>query len=155
RFRSIRSVCSFVLDEASFYDGLDVLGPLIKTPDRTGRKFGNFVLVLSQTGEELDKPEYKLIRRRFCMGRDREANAAEALKWGGFIASRGLVHDLVAETSPLDPSRNNLPVKGREGEGYFNDGTSKGKVRIYPVFREDRKRLSDTSTGQFIRYGEQ
>lgn len=155
RFDQLRTTSCFVLDEASFYDGLDVLTPLIKTPDRTGRKHGTFVLVLSQTGEELDKPEYKLIRRRICMGQDREANAAEALKWGGFIASRGLVHDLVAETSPLDPSRNNLPIKGREGEGYFNDGTSKGKVRVYPVFREDRKRLSDTSTGNFIRYGEQ
>lgn len=157
-FDQYRSVSAFVMDEASFYDGLDVLTPLIKTPDRTGRKFGTFVIVGSQTGEELSAPEYKLVRRRFCMGQDSIDNAREALAWAGFADTdgnvpRGLITELVTDTSPLDPNRGNLPAEGRAGECFFNDGTRKGKMKIYPELLTNRAKYANTTTDGFIRYG--
>lgn len=152
KFNQIKDICAFVLDEASFYDDLDVLGPLIKEPDRAGRKAKNLVIAGSQTGEEFNKPQYKLIRRRFCMGQDTPENAAEALSWAGFTPSPRLVEALIYETSPLDASRNNMPIPGREGECYFNDGTTKAKIKVLPIFREDRRRLATTRASEYIHY---
>lgn len=143
---------AFVLDEAHFLDGLDVLTPLIKRPDREGRKYGTFVLVGSQTGEELSTPEYKLIAKRFCMGQDNPANAIEALEWASFIASPGLVDDLVSNTSPLRRNRNNRPVEGRAGECFANLGSGKGKLRVFDIMRTDRRRIADTTASKFTRY---
>lgn len=156
-FDQHRDTSAFVMDEASFYEDLDVLTDLIKTPDRTGRKFGTFVLVGSQTGAELSAPQYKLVRRRICMGQDTLDNAREALEWAGFTNASGrvsdrLVHELVTDTSPLDPSNHNLPAAGRAGECFFNDGTRRGKIKIYPELRKDRERMADTRADRFIRY---
>ncbi|MGP9760824.1 ATP-binding protein [Corynebacterium sp. AOP12-C2-36] len=153
RFDNISGTKAFVLDEAHFLDGLDVLTQMIKEPDRTGRKHGTFVLVGSQLGEELNKPAYRLIRRKFCMGQDNHPNASEALDWADFLPSPGLVKDLVSNTSPLRRNRENRPVTGRAGECYFNDGSAKSKMKVFDQFRTDRRVVADTTASRYIRYG--
>lgn len=158
RFKEIPTACAFVLDEASFYEDLPVLSALIRKPDRTGRKFNNFVIAGSQTGSELSRPEYKLIRRRFAFGQDTLDNAREALDWAGFkdpvtgAVDPDLVDDLVTNTSPLDPENHNLPMVGRAGEAYYFDGSSRGKIQVYPEFRKELERVATTRSTDMIRY---
>jgi hypothetical protein len=151
-FDKTPGVAAFVLDEASFFDGLDVLSQMIEEPDRKGRKNKKLVIVGSQTGEELSKPEYKLIRRKFCFGQDTTANAVEALTWADFVASPGLVTNLVSDTSPLRHDRNNRPQRGRAGEAFLNDGAARGKIRVFDQMRSDRRAISDTTASRYIRY---
>lgn len=148
---------AFVADEAWFLEDLDVLTQLVKEPDRTGRKKANFVIVGSQTGAELSKPEYKLIRRRVCMAQDSLANAKEALAWAGFGNKDGevpesLAVELATDTSPLDSGNENRTEPGREGEAFFNDGTRKAKIKVYPELRADRAQAADTTGGRWQRY---
>ena len=151
-FEGIKSTGAFVGDEMSFYRGLQVLKPLIQDQDRTGRKFGKFVMAGSQTDMEFRDDEYKLVRKRVVMGQEKHDNAVGSLDWADFDTSQYMVRELVENTSPLDPDRNNLPMKGRAGEAFFNDGVSKGKIRVLPQLQADIERLSDTSTSKFIRY---
>lgn len=151
-FEGIKSTGAFVGDEMSFYRGLSVLKPLIQDQDRTGRKFGKFVMAGSQTDEEFRDDEYKLVRKRVVMGQEKNDNAVGSLGWADFDTSQFMVRELVENTSPLDPDRNNLPMQGRAGEAFFNDGVGKGKIRVLPQFQADIERLSDTSTSKFIRY---
>lgn len=153
-FEGIKSTGAFVGDEMSFYRGLSVLKPLIQDQDRTGRKFGKFVMAGSQTDDEFRDEEYKLVRKRVVMGQEKNDNAVGSLDWADFDTSPYMVRELVENTSPLDPDRNNLPMKGRAGEAFFNDGVGKGKIRVLPQFQSDIERLSDTSTSKFIRYSD-
>ncbi len=151
-FEGIKSTGAFVGDEMSFYRGLSVLKPLIQDQDRTGRKFGKFVMAGSQTDDEFRDDEYKLVRKRVVMGQEKNDNAMGSLDWADFDTSPSMVHELVDNTSPLDPDNNNLPMKGRAGEAFFNDGVSKGKIRVLPQLQSSIERLADTSTSKFIRY---
>lgn len=151
-FEGIKSTGAFVGDEMSFYRGLSVLKPLIQDQDRTGRKFGKFVMAGSQTDDEFRDEEYKLVRKRVVMGQEKNDNAVGSLDWADFDTSPYMVRELVENTSPLDPDRNNLPMKGRAGEAFFNDGVSKGKIRVLPQFQAEIERLADTTTSKFIRY---
>lgn len=154
-FEGIKSTGAFVGDEMSFYRGLSVLKPLIQDQDRTGRKFGKFVMAGSQTDDEFRDEEYKLVRKRVVMGQEKNDNAVGSLDWADFDTSPYMVRELVENTSPLDPDRNNLPMKGRAGEAFFNDGVSKGKIRVLPQFQAEIERLADTTTSKFIRYTDQ
>lgn len=151
-FEGIKSTGAFVGDEMSFYRGLSVLKPLIQDQDRTGRKFGKFVMAGSQTDDEFRDDEYKLVRKRVVMGQEKNDNAMGSLDWADFDTSPSMVRELVDNTSPLDPDNNNLPMKGRAGEAFFNDGVSKGKIRVLPQLQSSIERLADTSTSKFIRY---
>lgn len=151
-FEGIKSTGAFVGDEMSFYRGLSVLKPLIQDQDRTGRKFGKFVMAGSQTDDEFRDDEYKLVRKRVVMGQEKNDNAMGSLDWADFDTSPTMVRELVDNTSPLDPDNNNLPMKGRAGEAFFNDGVSKGKIRVLPQLQPSIERLADTSTSKFIRY---
>lgn len=151
-FEGIKSTGAFVGDEMSFYRGLSVLKPLIQDQDRTGRKFGKFVMAGSQTDDEFRDDEYKLVRKRVVMGQEKNDNAVGSLDWADFDTSPSMVRELVDNTSPLDPDNNNLPMKGRAGEAFFNDGVSKGKIRVLPQLQSSIERLADTSTSKFIRY---
>ena len=151
-FERIKSTGAFVGDEMSFYRGLQVLKPLIQDADRTGRKFGKFVMAGSQTDGEFRDDEYKLVRKRIVMGQERKDNAFGCLEWADFDTSDYMIRELVENTSPLDPNENNLPMRGRAGEAFFNDGVGKGKIRVLPQMQERIERLADTSTSKFIRW---
>ena len=153
-FEGIKSTGAFVGDEMSFYRGLSVLKPLIQDQDRTGRKFGKFVMAGSQTDDEFRDEEYKLVRKRVVMAQEKHDNAVGSLDWADFDTSPYMVRELTENTSPPDPERNNLPMKGRAGEAFFNDGVGKGKIRVLPQFQADIERLADTSTSKFIRYSD-
>ena len=153
RFATISGPCCFVGDEMSFYEGLGVLSDLIKTPDRTGRKFGNFVIAGSQLADEMNTEEYALIRKRFAMRQEKERNSVAALEWADFPPTSDLTNEHMTDTSPLDPDQNNMPMKGREGEGYYNDGTRRARIKIISGSVGDRERLADTTSSRMIRHG--
>lgn len=156
RFEDVRESCVFVGDEMKFYEGLGVLKPLIQDYDRTGRKVGNFVLAGSQTSGEMESDEYGLIRKRLAFGQEKRINSEGALLWADFEPTPALIHEHLHDTSPLDPENNNLPMEGREGECYFNDGTSLGRLRTLPQLSDARAQKADTRTEHFERFqGEQ
>lgn len=152
-FDRIKSTAAFIGDEMSFYDGHHgVLKPLMQDKDRAGRKFGKFIIAGSQTAKEFMSDEYRLVRKRIALGQEKADNSIEALGWADFPTDSHMVDQHLYDTSPLDPDTDKLPKAGREGEGYFNDGVDKGRIRILPHFRSDRARASDTRTTTFQRY---
>ena len=154
KFDKVSETGVFVGDEMSFYADSEVLRPLIQDQDRAGRKVKKFVMAGSQTAAEFTSPEYKLVRNRIVMGQEREDNSREALAYAEFDASNeALVRQHIKDTSPLDPENNNRPKRGREGEGYFNDGISKARVKFLPQFLSQRSRRADTTAGRYQRYG--
>lgn len=150
RFDRIAGACAFVGDEMSFLEGLEVLNDLVKTPDRTGRKVGNFVIAGSQTATEMGAGEYALIRRRFVMRQDNQVNAVGALTWADLPATSTMVDKLINETCPLDQNTKR-PIPGREGEAYFFDGTRHARIKIMDQGTTERRVLSDTTSSRMIR----
>jgi energy-coupling factor transporter ATP-binding protein EcfA2 len=152
RFSQIKGACAFIGDELHFLDGNDrVLDTLIRTPDRTGRKDGNFVIGGSQLAGDFGS-QYDMIKRKFALRQETEPNAVEALEWVGAPATNFLTDRMLNDTSPPDPDDNNRPTKGREGEGWYNDGNGNLiRVKIPDHMREDRKRMSDTTSSRMIR----
>lgn len=155
--QSRTSVCAFVGDEMSFFDGLDVLNPLIKDVDRKGRKSRRFVVAGSQLAEDIsNNGAYALINKRIALRQESYPNAVDALAWAGFDTPEWMVEDLMYNTSPLDPDRENMPVPGRGGECYAALGGSRGrgKIRILPHMLPARAKLSDTRSSKYIRLGD-
>lgn len=151
-FERTKKVGFFIGEEMSFYDDQPVLVPLIKDQDRAGRKHAKGVMVGSQTADEFLKDEYALVRNRFVMGQEKNGNAELALAQADFPVYSNYVSQLVHDTSPPDPDRNNLPKKGREGEGFFNNGFSRGRIKVLPQLVPERSRRADTSSKNYIRY---
>lgn len=151
RVRGVPAV--FFMDEAKTYEDLDVLTPLISEPDRKGRKHGQWVVVGSQVGADFNGPEYKLIRRRFCMGQDNETNAREALLWAGLPATDDMVSELVTGTSPLDPETGK-PMAGRAGECFVRDNVSPARLRVYPHWDPRIRTLANTKSNEYVRYSD-
>lgn len=153
KFDQVSETGVFVGDEMSFYADSEVLRPLIQDQDRAGRKVKKFVMAGSQTAEEFMSPEYKLVRNRIVMGQERVDNSREALAYADFDPNNErLVQQHIKDTSPLDPEHNNRPKRGREGEGYFNDGMSKARVKFLPQFLTHRSTRADTTAGRYQRY---
>lgn len=151
-FSQIKGACAFFGDELHFLDGNDrVLDRLVRTPDRTGRKDGNFVVGGSQLASDFGS-QYDMIKRKFTMRQETLDNAVDALEWAEIPATDFLVDRMLTDTSPPDPDDNNRPTKGREGEGWFNDGNGNiARVKVLPHLRADRSRMSDTTSSNMIR----
>lgn len=154
-FSQIKGACAFFGDELHFLDGNDrVLDKLVRTPDRTGRKDGNFVVGGSQLAADFGS-QYDMIKRKFTMRQETYDNAVDALEWAEIPATDFLVDRMLTDTSPPDPDDNNRPTKGREGEGWFNDGSGNiARIKVLPHLREDRGRMSDTTSSVMIRASE-
>lgn len=154
-FSQIEGSCAFFGDELHFLDGNDrVLDRLIRTPDRTGRKDGNFIVGGSQLASDFGS-QYDMVKRRFVLRQEKSENAIEALEWGEIPSTEFLVRRLLEETSPLDPRGDNVPMVGREGEGWYNDGAGNiARVQVLAHLRGDRARMSDTTSGRMIRASE-
>lgn len=152
QFSRVEGACAFIGDELHFLDGNDrVLDTLIRTPDRTGRKDGNFVIGGSQLAGDFGS-QYDMIKRKFAMRQETEPNAREALEWVGTPVTDFLTDRMLNDTSPPDPDDNNRPTKGREGEGWYNDGNGNIiRVKVLDHMRDDRRRMSDTTSSRMIR----
>lgn len=155
RFSHIKGACAFFGDELHFLDGNDrVLDRLIRTPDRTGRKDGNFIVGGSQLASDFGS-QYDMIKRKFALRQETRDNAVEALEWAEVPATDYLVAKMLEDTSPPDPDNNNMPMRGREGEGWFNDGSGNIiRIKVLPHMREDRGRMADTTSSRMIRASE-
>ena len=154
-FSQIKGACAFFGDELHFLDGNDrVLDRLIRTPDRTGRKDGNFIVGGSQLAGDFGS-QYDMIKRKFILRQETKANAMEALEWAEVPATEYLTSKMLEDTSPPDPDDNNMPTKGREGEGWFNDGSGNiCRIKILPHMRPDRGRMADTTSSRMVRASE-
>lgn len=154
-FSQIKGACAFFGDELHFLDGNDrVLDRLIRTPDRTGRKDGNFVVGGSQLASDFGS-QYDMIKRKFIMRQETTANSEDALDWAEIPVTDFLVDRMLTDTSPPDPDDNNRPTRGREGEGWFNDGSGNiSRVKVLPHLRSDRARMSDTTSSRMVRASE-
>lgn len=152
RFSQIVGSCAFFGDELHFLDGNDrVLDRLIRTPDRTGRKDGNFIVGGSQLASDFGS-QYDMIKRKFILRQETYPNAVEALEWADVPATEYLISRMLEDTSPPDPDDNNMPTRGREGEGWFNDGSGNiARVKVLQHLRADRGRMADTTSSRMIR----
>lgn len=155
RFSQIKGACAFFGDELHFLDGNDrVLDRLIRTPDRTGRKDGNFVVAGSQLASDFGS-QYDLIKRKFTLRQETRDNAIEALGWAEVPPTEYQVSRMLEDTSPPDPEHNNMPMLGREGEGWYNDGNGNIiRVKILPHLRADRGLRADTTSSRMVRANE-
>ena len=154
-FSQIKGACAFFGDELHFLDGNDrVLDRLIRTPDRTGRKDGNFIVGGSQLASDFGS-QYDMIKRKFILRQETRDNAIDALEWAEVPSTEFLVSRMLEDTSPPDPNENNMPTRGREGEGWFNDGSGNiARIKVLPHLRSDRGRMADTTSSRMVRASE-
>ncbi len=151
RFALIRGTCVFFGDEISFLKGNeDVVELLIRSPDRTGRKDRNFVVVASQHAEDFDH-NYAMIEKRAALRQPVVSNAKAALTYLDMPTLDSLVTMLTTQTSPPDPDNNNLPRAGRQGEGWWNDGINTVRVQFLPILSTALARFADTTSSRMIR----
>lgn len=151
RFAQIRGTCVLFGDEISFLKGNeDVVELLIRSPDRTGRKDQNFVVVASQHAEDFDH-NYAMIEKRAALRQPVATNARAALEYLDMPTLDSLVDMMTTQTSPPDPDNNNLPRAGRQGEGWWNDGTNTVRVQFLPIVAAALARYADTTSSRMIR----
>ncbi|MFA5707529.1 AAA family ATPase [Mycolicibacterium sp.] len=152
RFGMIRGTCVFFGDEISFLKGNeDVVELLIRSPDRTGRKDGNFIVAASQHAEDFDH-NYAMIEKKAALRQRVAANARAALEHMDMPVLDSLVDMMVTQTSPPDPDNNNLPRAGRYGEGWWNDGNNNiVRVQYLPILSTALARFADTTSSKMIR----
>lgn len=151
-FTQYRGICGLFADELSVLDGSTVLEDLIKTPDRGGRKEGNFVVVANQDARGYDGENFAMIKKKMILKQDTKANASAAFNWADIPATDRLMNRMLTDTTPFDKNNNNMPVAGREGEGWYNDGFGNiARIQTIPVISERRRRYADTTSSKMIR----
>lgn len=150
RFNSIKEPCVLIGDEMHFQKGSDVLLELVERPDRVGRRANNWFIAGAQLAQDYDE-HYALVKRKTLLGQETRDNAAAALAYGDLPPTERLVHTMVSETSPLDPDNNNMPLEGRAGEGWHNDGANIGRIQVLPMLLAHRRRFADTTASRIIR----
>lgn len=154
RFAQIRGTCVFFGDEISFLKGNeDVVELLIRSPDRTGRKDSNFVVVGSQHADDFDE-NYAMIEKKVALRQPVKANAEAALRYMDMPATDSLLTEMQHRISPPDPDNNNLPRPGRQGEGWWNDGINTVRVQFLPIPGAELARYADTTSSRMIRESE-
>lgn len=150
RFAQIRGTCVFFGDEISFLKGNeDVVELLIRSPDRTGRKDRNFVVVASQHAEDFDD-NYAMIEKRAALRQPVVANAKAALEYMDLPVLDSLVDMMTTQTSPPDPETG-LTRSGRHGEGWWNDGYTTVRMQFLPILSTVLARFADTTSSRMIR----
>lgn len=152
RFGQIRGTCVFFADEISFLKGNeDVVELLVRSPDRTGRKDGNFIVAASQHAEDFDA-NYAMIEKKAALRQKVVANARSSLAYMDMPVLDSLVDMMVSQTSPPDPDNNNLTRAGRYGEGWWNDGNNNiVRVQFLPILLTALERYADTTSSKMIR----
>jgi hypothetical protein len=153
RFSQIRGTCVFFGDEISFLKGNeDVVEQLVRSPDRTGRKDGNFIVAASQHPDDFDH-NYAMIEKKAAFRQPVPDNARKAIEFTGMPVLDSLVDMMVTQTSPPDPdSDDNMPRPGRYGEGWWNDGRNNiVRVQFLPILSTHLARFADTTTSKMIR----
>lgn len=148
RFNDVPRPCMFGADELKFLKDSPVLSILVEQPDRQGRKAGNFVVAAAQLAQDFDSST-SMIHRRAIGRQEKRENAAAAAILADLPPTDSLVNRIM-EASPLDPDTR-LPVAGREGEGWYNDGVAAGELRWLGHLLPRRRRYSDTTSSRRIR----
>ena len=151
RFDQISDVCVFACDEfAEFKDNKVVTDKMIARTDRMGRKERNWILAGSQLPHHLDE-NFDLVKKRIILKQEKNDNARKAFEWVDMDPTPQLLDTMVTDTSPVDPSTNRTE-RGREGEGWFNDGNGNVcPIKILDHLLPDRSRVADTTSTNMIR----
>lgn len=151
RFSQIRGTCVFFADEISFLKGNeDVVELLIRSPDRIGRKDGNFIAAGSQHADDYDE-NYAMIEKKGALGQKTRENAIAALTHMDMPVLDSLIDMMVNKTSPPDPDNPKIVRAGRHGEGWWNDGTITVRCQYFPIISAILARFADTTSSQMIR----
>lgn len=152
RFGKIRGTCVAFLDETSFLKGNeDVVELLVRSPDRTGRKDGNFIVAGSQHADDFDH-NYAMIEKKAALRQKTTYNARTAIEYAGMPVLDSLVDMMMSQTSPPDPDNNNMTRAGRYGEGWWNDGNNNiARVQFLPILSPELARFADTTSSKMIR----
>ncbi|MBM4574892.1 hypothetical protein GS896_25305 [Rhodococcus hoagii] len=154
-FSLTRDPSGFFADEVSFQAETNVLDDLVKTPDRVGRKARNFVVAGSQLAKDLQDGNYDLIKKKIVFRQENRENAISALAWLGIPPTEVMVEKLTSDTSPGDKKNQNRPIRGREGEGWFADGSgSIVRIKTLPQMLAQRHRFANTTASEMIRFDE-
>ncbi|TQC45050.1 hypothetical protein EEB14_33975 [Rhodococcus sp. WS4] len=152
QFSITRGLCGFFGDEMSFLEGSTVPEKMIKTPDRTGRKDQKFIVATSQIPKDFNDGNYDLIKKKLILKQETRANAIDAFTWADIPATEKMIERMLTDTSPMDPNNNNMPIPGREGEGWYNDGHgSIVRVKTLGQITKARRRYADTTSSKMIR----
>ena len=151
RFDQISDVCVFACDEfAEFKDNKVVTDKMIARTDRMGRKERNWILAGSQLPHHLDE-NFDLVKKRIILKQEKHDNAQKAFEWVDMDPTPQLIDTMISDTSPIDPSTNRTE-RGREGEGWFNDGNGNVcPIKILDHLLPDRSRVADTTSTNMIR----
>lgn len=151
RFDQIPDVCVFACDEfAEFKDNKSVTDKMIARTDRMGRKERNWILAGSQLPYHLDE-NFDLVKKRIILKQEKNDNAQKAFEWVDMTPTPQLIDTMTTDTSPVDPSTNRTE-RGREGEGWFNDGNGNVcPIKILDHLLPDRSRVADTTSTNMIR----
>ncbi|MDB2199827.1 AAA family ATPase [Mycobacteroides abscessus] len=151
RFSQIRGTCVFFADEISFLKGNeDVVELLIRSPDRIGRKDGNFLAAGSQHADDYDE-NYAMIEKKGALGQKTRENAIAALSHIDMPVLDSLIDMIINQTSPPDPDNPKIVRAGRHGEGWWNDGTITVRCQYFPILSAVLARFADTTTSRMIR----
>lgn len=144
-------LCALVADEVAFWEESKAMTEMIGEPDKTGRKDRNIVIAGGQLADYFNNPAFAQVRKKVMLRQDRRVNAQNALVWGDIPPTEKLVTRMVNDTSPSDPDRHNLPVLGREGEGWFNDGYGGiARIQTLPMITSAGRRYADTTSSRMI-----
>lgn len=151
RFDQVPDVCVFACDEfAEFKDNKVVTDKMIAKTDRMGRKERNWILAGSQLPRHLDE-NFSLVKKRLILKQENEENAKHAFEWADMTPTTQLIDIMTTDTSPTDPSTNKTE-RGREGEGWFNDGNGNASpIKILNHLIPERANAADTTSTTMTR----
>lgn len=151
-FNRIDGLAAMVGDEVAFWEGSDVLEKIISEHDKTGRKENNIGIFAGQLPSHMSSGAFALIRTLVALRQETVDNAKAALAWVGMPPTDKMVTKMVADTAPPDPEDNNRPTRGREGEGWYNDGFGNVvRCQLIPMFSDEGMRLADTTASRMIK----
>jgi len=141
---------ALIADEVAFMRGSKALEELIGSPDKTGRKEGNIVVAAGQLATYFDDDSFRQIRKKVALGQQTTDNARDALVWADMPPTERLVNRMVSDTSPPDPDHENKPMRGREGEGWWNDGFGNiARVQMLPMVTAAGRKHADTTSSVY------
>ncbi|WP_336794332.1 ATP-binding protein [Gordonia malaquae] len=150
-FRRITGLCAMVGDEVAFWEGSDAVQQMIGDLDRTGRKDANIAVFAGQLPKHMASGAFDLIRCKTALRQETSDNAKSALQWVEMPPLESLVTRMLTDTSPPDPEDNNRPKRGREGEGWYNDGFGNVvRVQCIPPLNPEVMRMADTTSSRRI-----
>ena len=108
------------------------------------------MVAAGQLATYFDDDSFRQIRKKVALGQQTTDNARDALVWADMPPTERLVNRMVSDTSPPDPDHENKPMRGREGEGWWNDGFGNiARVQMLPMVTAAGRKHADTTSSVY------